>query len=522
MPISPDDREPSTDDAKLRGHTPSMRPHEGAQLVVLTGTTAGRRYKLGDRVTIGRSADNTIPITDDAKVSRHHVEIMRDERGYVLRDLGSRNGTIVNRMRVERRRLRYGDEVVLGDRTWFLFTLVDPREEQALERQKMEAVGRLGAGVAHDFNNLLGAVVATLDSLTGLPRVTMLGDQEVLEHLADIRLAVARTTELTQRLLAFSRREVVELDRVDVTALCLDVVQLLRRTLDRQVAVSADVSPSLWVDGHASEIHQAIMNLCMNAADAMPTGGALTVSARLAEPEELPGLSLLVDAPHIVISISDTGVGMDDATRKRVFEPFFTTKEKAAFVGFGLATVFDVATTHGGTIDLASELGAGTTVRLVLPARVNGGGKERRDAATRPSAATLPDRRTGRVLLVDDQPLVRKSWLRLLRRAGHDVVLAENGEEALAQLVAGESFDVVLLDIDMPVLDGVSTLAEIRRTHPDLPVACVSGHWDRPTEKRLRELGVLDVVEKPLGARRLLELVDTALALAGAGDGSDA
>jgi len=508
--------DPSTDvidDVTTEGLIPIPRAEEtalrGATLIMLTGTTVGRRFALAPHSTLGRAAENTIVI-DDPKVSREHAQMILTAGGWLIRDCKSRNGVVVNGARIEGDHvLHVGDEIHIGEHTSFSLSLPDALQEQALQRQKMEAIGRLGAGVAHDFNNLLGAALATLDNLASLPPKTQLGDPEVVECLDDVRAAALRATELTKRLLRFSRRDTMDSIAIDISKLCREVIQLVRRTVDRRITVEEDVDQRLMVDGHSGELHQVLMNLCINARDAMPTGGTLTIAAQLVPEEALIGLPVQQRLPHVALRVSDTGLGMAPEVLKNVFEPFFTTKSKETGAGLGLATVFAVATRHGGTVTIDSEPGVGTTVRVFLPTRPSGALRPRTPTAgiLRPLLPALAD--SAQILIVDDQALIRRSWQRLLERAGHEVRLAEHGQEAL-ELLKEEVPDLVFLDLDMPVLDGVATLERLRQDHPRLPVVCVSGHWEADTEARVRALGALDAVEKPLSAARLLELVSRA------------
>ncbi len=521
--MADDWEDPSTDVRDFDTSTSSLRsrgerePALGqAILVMLTGATIGRRFALREHATIGRAADNTIVI-DDPKVSRNHAEMKLTATGWVIRDRKSRNGVQINGEAITKETaLRVGDEIQIGENTSFALTLPDPLQEQALQRQKMEAIGRLGAGVAHDFNNLLGAALATLDNLSAMPAKTPIGDPEVVECLDDVRAAAVRATELTRRLLRFSRRESMAADAVDVSKLCLEVIHLVQRTVDRSISVVGDVAPRLRVDGHAGELHQLLMNLCINARDAMPEGGTLTIAAQLVPEEALVGLPIQQRLPHVALRVSDTGRGIDRDTLEKVFEPFFTTKAKEAGAGLGLATVFDVATSHGGTVTIESEPGEGTSVRVFLPARPRKRAHRRTPTAAQEASTKPAFTEAAEILIVDDQALVRRSWGRLLRRAGHTVRIAEDGQQALDELAA-KAPDLMFLDIDMPVLDGVSTLEKLRGAHPKLPVVCVSGHWEEPTERRVRELGALDAVEKPLSANRLLELVALAIDTMNAG-----
>jgi len=484
-----------------------------ARLVVLSGGQVGRKYVLGAEAVIGRSSEATI-IVDDAQVSRRHAVIRPlHSGGFVVEDLKSRNGTTVNGIPIDRHELRFGDRIQIGGHT-LLFTHQDPLQDQILQRQKLEAIGRLGAGIAHDFNNLLGAAVSTLDYVEALPEDRTLADPEVRECLADVRSATTRATELTRRLLGFSRRGLAEHTVVDVSSLCADVMHLLRRTFDQSIELRGDIKPRLAIHGHQGELHQLLMNLCINARDAMPGGGTLSLEADTGEPEKFSDVPLTSPDPHVVITIRDTGIGMDEDTRRHVFEPFFTTKEREAGAGLGLATVFEVATGHGGTVTVDSAAGEGTTFSVYLPAAEAGSAPQRafRTTQRRLSAVVDEATRTGRILVVDDQKLVRRSLGRLLRLAGHTVTFAKHGKEALEHFEPGaERPELVLLDLDMPELDGVATLAKMREIDKDVRVICVSGHWDEPRERELRAMNVIELVEKPYAARDLLQLVSNSL-----------
>jgi CheY-like chemotaxis protein len=301
---------------------------------------------------------------------------------------------------------------------------------------------------------------------------------------------------------------------VDITSLCSDVFQLLRRSFDRSIDLRQEVRPRLVVNGHSGELHQVLMNLCINARDAMPDGGVLTIGAEEAAPEALEDVPLTSAYTHVVLSVTDTGVGMDETTKQRVFEPFFTTKPAGGGAGLGLATVYEVVTGHGGAVTVDSEPGKGTAVRVYLPAAEAGIATSRQYSSTArqralKAAATGPG--VG-VLLVDDEQLVRRSLERVLRVAGHRVEQARDGQEALQHFEPGRSQpDVVLLDLDMPRLDGVSTLQGIRALAPETAVVCVSGCLDEAREKNLRSLGVREILEKPCAAAELLDAINNAV-----------
>ncbi len=483
------------------------------RLVVLLGHEPGRRYNLNNQVfVVGRSEDCDIQI-DDTKVSRRHIRIQNVDGTWLIEDLASRNGTMVNGEVLQGPlALNVGDRIQLPGETLLLFTRQDPLEDLLLHRQQMEVIGHLAAGIAHDFNNLLNVITASSAHIEGLEPSTALDDSEVRECHADILAASQRAAELTARLLTIARRRDYDEsgqggNDVDVTALCADVLQLVGRTFDRSIQIESDVAQGLTVRGDQASLHQVMMNLCINARDAMPDGGTLAVTARREEGEGPQRV------PHVLIEVTDTGSGMDEETRARVFEPFFTTKEQGAGSGLGLATVYEVATNHGGIVDVESEPGAGSTFRVRLPLRApsrrNLKSKRERRMATWDGKGG--GRTTGRVLVVDDQELVRRSLGRLLRAQGHEVTFAVDGRDALAKY-ADESTrpEVVLMDFDMPYLSGGETLVQIRELDPTSRVILMSGYCDDAHKRRLIRQGATDFLAKPVDVQLLLQSISLA------------
>lgn len=489
-----------------------IAPNSGstlARLVVLVGDRAGRRFTLSSETLIGRSTDASIHI-DDSRVSRHHAVVRPlEDGGYELEDLGSSNGTLVNGERVERCKLSFGDRLQFGAQV-LLFTHHDPLADQILMRQRLEAIGRMGAGIAHDFNNLLSVVVASLDFIDALPSHRLPNDGEVLACLEDIRNASTRATELTGRLLVYSRQDRAEYSVVDISLLCHEVTKLVSRTSDQSIDIDTDIRPNLVVKGHAGELHQVLMNLCLNARDAMIEGGKLTVKAEPASQTQLTEVSLNRRSPHVVLKIQDTGEGMDEETRQHIFEPFYSTKKQGSGAGLGLATVYEIVNAHGGEVTVRSKQGEGTTFDVFLPAL------DRTTRSARLAATTvkggLPTvggarREGGGILLADDEALVRRSLGRLLIQAGYSVYMARDGEEAVDYVRQNhDQLNLIILDIDMPRLDGVGALEQIRHFSPDINVICISGHHDKATADRLTELKVISFLEKPCETERLLKL----------------
>lgn len=473
----------------------------GARLIVLEGGSRGRGWTLGQRTQIGRSPRADVCI-DDTLASREHAILSRDEAGWMIRDLGARNGTHVNGRRIDVERLRFGDRISIGH-TVLLLAHLDPAHEQLIERQKIEALGRLCAGIAHDLNNYFGAVLGAVDYLDGSPTDLPLADRGVRECLDDVRAATQRGADLTRRLLSFARRGGEEHAPLEMARLIADAVELARRTFDRSISIETKIAPSLTVRGDAGRLHQVLMNLLVNARDAMPRGGAIDVVAE--------SITLPDGTAHAVrLVVADAGVGMDEATRARMFEPFFTTKSPEKGTGLGLAIVLDVVSSHGGTIACDSAPGAGTRFTITLPSASPG---PRLDARTPIGFAPVPSpvKRSVTVLVVDDEEIVRRSMRRLIEREGHTVLEAGNGRRAIEAVQAEPAIALVLMDLDMPEVDGERACREIAALRPGLPVLILSGLCDQIRRQRLERLGARAVLHKPCDVGTLSRAIAAAM-----------
>lgn len=476
----------------------------GAQLIVRCGVEEGRRFIIKHAATIGRS-DATVLLLDD-EVSRQHAEIeWSGARGYLIRDLGSRNGTLVNGESIEHCQLNFGDEIIVGS-VKLTFRRHDPLEVELLSRQRLETLGRLGAGVAHDFNNVLGAVLGNVEFLRGLLRDRGHLDPEARECVSDIMDSLQRAASMTPRLLRIARHEERRHSRVDVTDLCGEVAKLMRRTFDRVVTIDDQIAPGLWVMGDPVSIHQVVMNLCLNARDAMlPDGGELALHAQECTGGELPTQWSQREAIRIVVR--DTGCGIDDHTLKRVFERFFTTKGQGAGYGIGLSTTQDLVIEHGGTIDVKSVMGEGSSFTVLLPAAPPERHTRRVQATPRAAPEVLLRARglRGVVMVVDDEEMIHRMLNRTLRRAGYEVTGARDGEEAIGVFRdAKPRPDLVLLDIDMPKSSGEETQRALRKIDPDVRIVVLSGHADVSRERTLLSDGALGVLRKPVHVESLL------------------
>ncbi len=360
--------------------------------------------------------------------------------------------------------------------------------------QKMEAVGQLAGGVAHDFNNLLAAIRNAVQlALYELP-----ADNNARADLESALQTAERAAGLTRQLLAFSRPQVRATECIDLAALVRDTLPLLRTSIPSTVVVhvEADV-PHAMVIADRSHLEQVLLNLVLNARDAMPNGGSLRISVGV---DAARGSSIL--------SVADTGVGMDEATRQRIFEPFFTTKSMASGTGLGLSVVYGVITQAGGTVQVESVLGQGTTMCVTLPLSTN-----TPDVAGSASdgAAAVAAVATG-VLLVDDDAAVRSTTRRLLERHGWRVLEAGDGETALAQFMAHrDDIAIVLTDVRMPVMDGVQLALRIRRVAADFPIVFFSG-YDELEQQSVEGIFNVPLIAKPFGTNELLRVLAATLA----------
>jgi PAS domain S-box-containing protein len=375
-------------------------------------------------------------------------------------------------------------------------------ESQYRQAQKMEAIGQLAGGIAHDFNNLLTAI----DGFAALAADEIAPDHAAAADLVEIRLAAERAGRLTQQLLAFSRRQVLAPRIVDLRRVLLGIEPLLRRLISASIDIIIRVAPDPFglVKADPGQIEQVILNLAVNARDAMPHGGTLTLE--IAE-VELDGAyvrrhPVATPGRHVMLAVTDTGTGMDTDTLGRIFDPFFTTKEFGRGTGLGLATVYGIIQQSGGNIWVYSEPGKGSTFKVYLPCV---------DAAaddTVPPAPAAQHRGSETILLVEDDDAVRTLATRVLQSRGYRVLIAASPQAAL-DLVAGspERIDLVLTDIVLPKMDGRTLFERIATLRPDIASLFMSGY----TPGVIVQQNVLDegmaFIQKPMTPERLTQKV---------------
>jgi len=378
-------------------------------------------------------------------------------------------------------------------------------EEQLRQAQKMEAVGQLAGGVAHDFNNLL-----TVIKTYGEFMLEQIDEASPLRADAiEIQKAAGRAAALTRQLLAFSRKQALLPRAIDVNEIVLGMEPMLRRLIGEDIRVELRTAPMIGaVKADASQLEQVVMNLVVNARDAMSQGGTVTIeTARVQLTETTRGGHGVIPGPYVSLLVSDTGCGMDRATRARVFEPFFTTKETGRGTGLGLSMVYGIVKQSDGYIWCDSTEGVGTTFTVLLPEVA-----ESRNETSEPSESGL-HRTSGVVLVTEDEDAIRALARRILEREGFTVLEARDGREAI-RVAAGypSQIDLLVTDMVMPNVGGSELFAHLRILRPDLRVLFVSGYTDDDIIRRgLKDAGSA-FLQKPFTAHALAAAAHAALA----------
>jgi two-component system cell cycle sensor histidine kinase/response regulator CckA len=378
-------------------------------------------------------------------------------------------------------------------------------EHRQQQSQKLEAVGTLTGGVAHDFNNLLTAILG----YTQLAMRKMAPDAPAFQNLVNVEKAGNRAAELTRKLLAFSRRQQIETRVIDLNDAIGDILTLIERLIGEHVIVSFKEDPELRpVTADPSQIEQVVMNLCVNARDAMPKGGKLIIETRNVSLDEhycrqypncLPG-------EYVQVLVSDNGQGMDQETLDRIFEPFFTTKDVDKGTGLGLSMVYGIIKQHRGHINVYSEPGRGTTFKVYLPVTSQAVAADA-EAPSRPLAAGG----TETILVADDEEALRNLSREVLSALGYSVIVAENGEDAVRLYDEhSTSIDLLLLDVVMPTLGGLEVFQSIRENGEAPPVIFMTGYSSEILDSsKADELGLshLPVIQKPYTLEQLGKIV---------------
>ncbi|MBP2290993.1 hybrid sensor histidine kinase/response regulator [Azospirillum rugosum] len=347
---------------------------------------------------------------------------------------------------------------------------LDEARQALFQAQKMEAVGQLTGGIAHDFNNLLQAIGGSLELLE---RRLAAGRTDVGKYVAATRSSVERAAALTQRLLAFSRRQPLKPEAVDLNALVTGMRDLIDRSVGEAVEVALELGGGLWTArADANQLENALLNLAINARDAMPDGGRLTIATANVHVAPGDGNAELKAGDHVMLAVSDTGVGMPPDVLSRAFEPFFTTKPIGQGTGLGLSQLYGFVHQSDGHIRIDSEEGRGTTVTIWLP-RGSGTAAERPEPC---AVAPLPTAARGTVLVVEDEAIVRMLLVEALAEQGFTVLEAEDGNAAAAILASAKDIDLLATDVGLPGLNGRQLAEMARAQRPELKVLFLTGY----------------------------------------------
>jgi two-component system, cell cycle sensor histidine kinase and response regulator CckA len=394
-------------------------------------------------------------------------------------------------------------------------------ENQFAQSQKMQAVGQLAGGIAHDFNNVLSAIMMATDFLLNAHKPTDPSFQDIMQ----IKQNTNRAASLVRQLLAFSRRQTLRPQVLDLGDALSDLTMLLRRLIGEKVTLDVVHGRDLWpVKADISQFEQVIVNLAVNARDAMPNGGKLTIKTANVTSEESTrfGFKGMPAADYVLVEIADTGSGIPPEIIDKIFEPFFSTKEVGKGTGLGLSTVYGIVKQTGGFVYPCSEVGHGTTFSIFLPRHQ----PEAEEAeASKTAAPTIAGAMTaaeevvrpahvdhtghGTILLVEDEEGLRSLNARGLTSRGYTVLEAGNGLEAIEVLEGrGGSVDLVVSDVVMPEMDGPTLLKELRRRNPDVKIIFVSGYAEEAFEKNLpEEGGQFSFLPKPFTLKQLVAAV---------------
>jgi PAS domain S-box-containing protein len=452
----------------------------------------------------GKSLVEILPPEANAAVPALHERLWRDGRvdGQMIAER-SKDGALRHYLYSSALFLERGEQKVLT-------ILVDMTETKRLEEelrqsQKMDVVGQLAGGISHDFNNMLTGIMGNTELLAlKLPRGSPL-----LEFTSATLEASKRAADLTRKLLSFSRKGKLATAPLDIHVPLKATIGLLEASIDRRIRIISDFQAvGICIQGDNTLLQNVFLNLGVNSRDAMPEGGTLTFATSVVTLDEgacrnrfLP----MAPGEYVEVKVCDTGVGIPRENLEKIFEPFFTTKEIGKGTGLGLATVYGAVREHGGGLSVTSEIGEGTTFRVFLPVhRLGPAGGEVR--------AEEPRMGSGRILVIEDESLIRLLVNTMLQRLGYEVVLAEDGQEGI-EIFERElgRFDLVLSDVIMPRLNGRQVLVHLKERYPAVKVVFGSGFHDQETRDELMKLGALGFLQKPYDLAELSQIISQGL-----------
>jgi PAS domain S-box-containing protein len=460
-------------------------------------------YGLKREEIIGRTVEEVIG-AEAAQLPLHHLREClhsgRPQRYNARQTVAGRTRTIDVVFVTVPGQSENGDRLIVA--TARDITEHEELDAQLRQAQKMEVLGQLTGGVAHDFNNLLTAITGNLELLERRIKA----DAGAARLARAAQRAAERGATLTKQLLAFSRRQHLRLQSVDINALIHGMRDLWRRTIGAHIGVETALAPDLWPAlADSTQLEIALLNLVINARDAMPLGGSVLIETRNLTGGVDPLPAEMAGCDCILLAVHDTGIGMTPEVRMRAIEPFFTTKGVGKGSGLGLSQVYGAVRQSGGALEIDSTPGRGTAVRLYLPRAAGLPGQAGREARNGDKSA-----RRGRILVVDDDPDVRDIAGQMLRQSGYSVTEAAGGHAALAALARGESYDLIVIDMVMSGLSGPDTIRRARECWPEVRALFMTGYADADMQAGLLETGD-PIIKKPFRLAELEEAVERAL-----------
>ena len=379
-------------------------------------------------------------------------------------------------------------------------------EEQLHQSQKLEAIGQLSSGIAHDFNNLLGGIMGNAELL----QMSLDAGSPLRRKTETILSSSKKAADLTRQLLIFARKAPVEFQAVDLTLFVKQVVELMARTIDRSIEITVTLpeQPAI-ISGDRNQLENALLNIAINARDAMPEGGRLSINLETLSlnTASLASEHIVVEAgPYIRISITDTGTGMSKEIKDRIFEPFFTTKEIGKGTGLGLSSVYGCVKQHHGYITVKSQVGQGTQFAIYLPMAEPDG------TITSVNDETVLIQGNGSLLVVDDEPVYHDILTAIFEKSGYTVHCCGDGAEAITFYRKHQStIDVVILDLNMPKMNGLQCFRGLKEINPKVQVLVATGYGDHPDRQTLQKEGVVEFIQKPFMAavltKKTMELI---------------
>ncbi len=482
---------------------------ENSLVIIDANQAAVEKHGFTRNEFIGKSIDS-LDSSMDAKRTQEVLDVLMSGKAIVLETTHTKKDGTVFPVEVSAKILDVGEgppRIISIERDITKRKHAEAEKEriegQLQQAQKMEAVGQLAGGIAHDFNNLLTSIQGNAELL----KLDMPPDGEAATLAGEIIKGSNRAAELTRQLLAFARKGKRLMEPIDIHNIITQTAHMLTHTIDRRIGIRLELnaSPST-VMGDAAQLHSAMLNLGVNARDAMSKGGTLTYITRnitLTRDDCGKRSQKLTPGDFLEIGITDTGVGMDEQTRERIFEPFFTTKDVGKGTGLGLAGVYGCVRSHDGGIDVASEPGCGTTFTILLPLADTGAA-----VVEQPLADNEPIRGTGRILLVDDEESVRKFIQASLQNLGYTVSTCSDGAAGVDYYRANhQEIDLVILDLVMPRMNGQDALANMKEIDADARVIVSSGFSHSEAVNQVMDQGALALLSKPFQITELAQAV---------------